>query len=802
MKKRQLLVFILSFTLTFPPSIWSNTGTGSREVDASYEETKNRLSEYMDFLSNINGTLNRTQFELDALIEKQDFDPENIIEYVAKEINYEPYEGTLRGAKGTLISGAGNSLDQSILLATLLKDAGYDARIAKGTLSSEQKNKLLSSISFSKSNDDSSFDLPLLEKEFANYQRSIGSEVTSISNYIEEEVITPQVDGAEQDILAQNIESIMGTLERGKLEFNTTESAAGIIPNSYYWVEYKTSQNKPWKQVHPALISFNDNLNASEYIIESIPQQLQHRLRVEVNLDQRVGNQIHTHSILPKWERPSSNLVDHTLSISFIPDTFAYRRPGSVEDTLNESTFFIPLWNGKAVAGSKTFDLKGRVLSPGDASSFAAKLFRTISDKTDKAISAIKEIGSDSNDATNVDNLELLKVRINFTFIEPGGREHSTEKIIWDTKLFGNNKLDNNEELVKKKDLTKIHYLLPAVGRLSDSYLFSKTLDEVTNSHNLLKAGIDYDYDLVESKEVYKVAEKWYPEMWGLMRIFNSFDLIDHSEEETLGYRNSTNLVMISQSLFDSSAVSFNGVDIIKNTKTFLSKTSDKVLVDKKTGIQHGIWETIIEAGFSFDQIENDSAFYELNLASSEKSAWQTITRESNVTGISEAWNRQIEVLQQNEVLLIPNIKGKTSKHAWLVDLNSGTTKGINQDGRGASAAEYLKALLAVSAGAFMALKTTKTCIESGKTPFNCTLCGLFAGAFASVAVFVILPNGGSFLPGSSKYFKWWVKEKRVRALLKSKKVRAYLVAAYIAAESTWDGMCGGGFVFPTKPTP
>ena len=59
-------------------------------------------------------------------------DPPRIIAFVQDQIAHEPYEGSLRGPVGTLWSGAGNDVDQSHLLAALLRAAGRTARLARG----------------------------------------------------------------------------------------------------------------------------------------------------------------------------------------------------------------------------------------------------------------------------------------------------------------------------------------------------------------------------------------------------------------------------------------------------------------------------------------------------------------------------------------------------------------------------------------------------------------------------------------------------------------------------------------------
>jgi hypothetical protein len=54
-----------------------------------------------------------------------------IFEWVKENIEYEPYNGSLRGAVGTLIDRKGNSVDQSLLLVELFRYRGLNARLAR-----------------------------------------------------------------------------------------------------------------------------------------------------------------------------------------------------------------------------------------------------------------------------------------------------------------------------------------------------------------------------------------------------------------------------------------------------------------------------------------------------------------------------------------------------------------------------------------------------------------------------------------------------------------------------------------------
>ena len=57
--------------------------------------------------------------------------------------DFEAYRGSLRGTRGTLWSGAGNSLDQSNLLIAMLRASGIPARYRHGTLSPADAQTLI-----------------------------------------------------------------------------------------------------------------------------------------------------------------------------------------------------------------------------------------------------------------------------------------------------------------------------------------------------------------------------------------------------------------------------------------------------------------------------------------------------------------------------------------------------------------------------------------------------------------------------------------------------------------------------------
>ena len=70
-------------------------------------------------------------------------DPQQMFAFVRDQIAYQAYFGSLRGARGTLWSKAGNALDRASLLVALLRASGFTAQYVQGTLTTAQAQSLI-----------------------------------------------------------------------------------------------------------------------------------------------------------------------------------------------------------------------------------------------------------------------------------------------------------------------------------------------------------------------------------------------------------------------------------------------------------------------------------------------------------------------------------------------------------------------------------------------------------------------------------------------------------------------------------
>jgi uncharacterized membrane protein len=74
------------------------------------------------------------------------YDPQQIFNYLHNDVGYNSYTGSLRGARGTLWSDAGNALDVASLGVALMRASGIPAQYVSGTLSQGQAQQLILSM--------------------------------------------------------------------------------------------------------------------------------------------------------------------------------------------------------------------------------------------------------------------------------------------------------------------------------------------------------------------------------------------------------------------------------------------------------------------------------------------------------------------------------------------------------------------------------------------------------------------------------------------------------------------------------
>jgi len=115
----------------------------SPEEQSRLQESLQELDEAQGALARLLDRLDRKSFDVSECAKSLAQDPQACFRFVRNRTSLEPYRGLLRGAQGTLVSRAGNSLDRALLLAELLRDPKREVRLVRGLLSVEHARELL-----------------------------------------------------------------------------------------------------------------------------------------------------------------------------------------------------------------------------------------------------------------------------------------------------------------------------------------------------------------------------------------------------------------------------------------------------------------------------------------------------------------------------------------------------------------------------------------------------------------------------------------------------------------------------------
>lgn len=342
--------------------------------------------------------------ELAQATEELDFDAETIIDFVRDGIRFEPYSGTLKGAHGCLSARAGNALDQALLLATLLKDAGYDARIVRGSLSESDQRGLARASLVQVETPEVSADAEAFKLAMADMRRSQDARATP-------EVAPPGQVGIPAPAVVAVAERLAELAPLAENHQSLQEALA-----DYFWVEWRDTVQGGWSPVHPAFGPETPPavMEAAEYFAGSIPDSLQHRMRFEMGIERLENGRLIMEQIMTPWERPAANLFGSPVTLAVMP------LGGNGQG--GEPATFVPLLNGQVAEGASAFSLTGQLIDLMAAGDVSAGVFKTVSGDLLDAATAV------SGNAGDQPLMALTGQYLRVTWIRPDGRERTEER--------------------------------------------------------------------------------------------------------------------------------------------------------------------------------------------------------------------------------------------------------------------------------------------------------------------------------------------------------------------------------------
>jgi len=650
-------------------------------------------------------SLSREQVDRDALLDARDYEFEALFAFVRDEIRYEPYVGVLRGAEGTLVSRAGNDLDQALLLATLLQDAGGDARIVRGRLSFAAATALLDQLLE-----------PLADDEFAVEDPARWASLNA-------ELAALNPDDGTQTLPPMEEARFYKRVQRASEMLETQLAVAGIslapgtieplieATQDYFWVEMRDSASGPWTALHPAFRSAEAPQTAPDVLQtfgDSLPESLQHRLRVAVFIEQRIGERRTTTQVAGPWERPVANLHGRVLSFYNQPNSLTDPSDGSeLRDALAQASLFVPMLHGQP---GTAFDLRGQTVDIDTLSMDkfgASAVIQTVGGKGADAASALAGLGSSDPDNTKP-IMQLTAQWMEFTLIAQSGEERTFRRDLMQERVA-----ESGEDAMRQV-LAVRHDYLAASGRFSETYAAERLYGhfaQVAPAWQQLNQVLSGASDAID-----KPAELE-PSVLPFIALIRSFDTGAKVIAGGRSYRPSPTLIVLhSRSLGRGRA--FRGVDIVTHEQRVF--TRDRPLrLDPLATLRRGVWETAMETLLfpSWSPEERKTNTFSVFEAAKAQGISHRLVRtpgdlppgalsDPRAAGLLKA------ELEAGRVVLLPDRppEGLLMSGWWRVDPQSGQTLGLLEDGRGSELAEYLVSNLEMAVGLIMAIGKYAEC--------------------------------------------------------------------------------------------
>jgi len=637
--------------------------------------------------------LDRGSLELDEMLFKLAFDAAEIERFVRADVRFQAYPGLLRGARGTLISRSGNALDQGILLARLLKDAGSEARIARGSLHDTDAKRLLEQM-LGPASWPSAWAKTGRDPVEAWFRGRVNVETSSLRSDVER-VLGSSLAAAEA--IGPQVEGIADTRP---VDDRLLEEV-----RNYYWVEHRLGPGDPWIAAHPA---FGDaeppSVEAEGYMADTIPSDLQHRVRIEVRMEKRLGSKVTEETLMPPWEKPAANAAYLPQTIGVLPYTGQTADSNQFLDTAAaEAELFVVTWNDSIAAGAQVFTLQGDAL-PMEALSPGGEFVKQVSDRGAMAVNALSGIGlSQQPQDEQLPAKRLERLWIEYTLIAPGGAETSMRRYLLDLddqgrQLVHQQPVDEGRWLTEARAaMLQSRSLLVGTGPVNPAWLVQQLLESASAGRPTLleleRRASQSDPSIGPS--VLNGLDNLPDTRW-IQYLFATQTATGYGEKRA-AYLHQPTMVSFNHGVRarGEGLRGYEQIDILFNARRVVERQGESWLPHPATAMLSGVLETRQEqlqvasrggeGGASAFESLSQAAERFVRIAPDERSNLESL---DFAPGAARAAQRELDA---GYALLVPPVKGVD--HWWRIDPGTGTATGmaIGAGGYGgATATEYI----------------------------------------------------------------------------------------------------------------
>lgn len=683
---RMGITLFLVCLLAFPPHLLNGVASAATPLDPASDD-------YAALASQLRQQARPERLDAEAMVDALDYEQDEIVDFVARSIRFEQYPGLLRGPAGTLMAGAGNALDQALLLAKMLRDAGFDARIVRGALGEAEATRLLDTMT-APHDPPEPLELERLSALLAKTDHD------NLRNWVDPRAPTPRTREMLEQVAALLEDALAKAPPRGEPTGALIEEAS-----DYFWVEHRDSAAGAWQAAHPAFAGAQaPGPKAREYYEGSVPDALAHRLRVRVFLERLERDRLIVDQITPDWQRPVANLNGRSLSITSGPVDLPIEQDDpdfatKLGDALGAASLFVPSINGQVLPGSKGFDVNGVPYSVdavgGDAFGMAP-LFQTVGEGFDKAAAALDGLGQKNAR----ERLRYLTgVWIDYALIGPDGEERTFRRYLVDRIGEATRRSGVGPELALEpatpRELIAGDEFIVATGAVPAEYLVSEYANWMEVRAKLAAARASAG-KLSMGHYAAALKDTSGSEALRLYSLARRFDArLDGDADAT--YRSGPTLLALHWAAVDDDRARAT-TDIITNDRRARAWRDPRAAQARI--LRRGVWETFVER----------SAFDDWQSASSVRTAFDMFDRDgiAQLDVVPAAGSERFAMRPDTQAMLArdagrflvvaPLAADSDTEGWWRIDPHSGSTIGVLPDGRGAGNLVAYVALIAVVA--------------------------------------------------------------------------------------------------------
>lgn len=692
------------------------------------------------------------QRDVAALQQELGDDPVALYRWVRDNTYWLPYDGALRGARGTLLDRSGSSLDRALLLAELLRAAGENVRLAQAPLTAEQQQQL-QEYWLQQSRPQPQLAPAPTQQQFETWSAELNRPVTNL-----QQQVTRQRDQAQAylDTIAEAVDQQVA----GLAELTQVKSVAAPQVQHHWWVQWQGSEG--WRDLDPANREqvFGKPwlaLNASQIAtvaVEQLDAADQHRLRVMIVAEQLQAGKLHEHIALDHTFA-ATELTQQQLKISVTPVSFPTVNElidGSISAQQAERQLLLQQQWLPAIQLGKDSIIQKAITADG---SIEDPLTGQVSSATAAAVSsAIAELSTMDAPQENDHPAELSAVYVRYEITAPG-----REKQQYQRPLMNVLSAAEREQLANVPEFNTQRYQQRGAQLLSDVVLVAQNnhsnaaentaqrmrdilvhRTEIQGLASVLDGG---SVDLVESI----VASASMRNSVLDLLTFYRFLVSPYSHQVVLTELNLFSYVQ--QADYRERLTSAEGFDIISNSVTaFVADDAQRAHVQ----FAQGVVDTFLEAELiapepSLAKLNNTASQYASALARNEP--WQTISTAAELSKLAwlddSALKFELErQLSAGNIIVAPQHLGNEEQPSWwMYDPTRAQLLGYDRHARGGVLVETLLDLM----GAF---ESASGAVEMVHTVIGCTLNYSNYDPVCCISVEAAKSFGGDFVKGSA----------------------------------------------------